>query len=151
MKKNIALILPALFLGACATSNNSIPEDWVDITADREQRAEYWTPTVRPEPTYPVNAAMAGRSGCVDMSFFITPDGEAVGVEVLHAFPGNTFIQSAKNALSLWRWVPTDTNAERQAVKTTVQLDFMVEGGSNFEAAKAACEKEGSSIFAAMK
>lgn len=83
-------------------------------------RAETAMPVHRVEPRYPRRAARAGREGWVKLAFTITSSGRVTDVKVVDAQPPRLFDQSARQALSQWRFRPQVVNGQpvpREAVQ----------------------------------
>ncbi len=59
-------------------------------------------------PVYPRQARKDSVAGAVDMSFAVAPNGQPVGIDILHAEPLNIFNDAALAAVREWRFHPVD-------------------------------------------
>jgi protein TonB len=85
-------------------------------------------PLVRIEPQYPRKAAMRGTEGWVQLKFDITTAGTVENVTVLKSKPRRIFDQSAKRALSKWKYRPKMVDGKPVArTGLLVQLDFKIQ------------------------
>lgn len=82
-------------------------------------------PLVRIEPQYPRKAAMSGKEGWVRLKFDVNTAGGVVNVDVIESSPPRLFDQSAKRALSKWKYQPKLVDGKPTEMKNLrVQLDF---------------------------
>ena len=79
-------------------------------------------PTIRIEPTYPIDAAKEGVNGYVQLSFDINPEGKVSNVMVTKSSPVGVFEDSAVTALKQWQY---QSSAKGQK-GAQVQLDFVI-------------------------
>lgn len=85
-------------------------------------------PLVRIPPQYPRKAAMAGTQGWVELGFNITATGAVSNVKVLRSQPRRIFDQSAKRALSKWKYRPKMDDGKPVAQKgLSIRLDFKLQ------------------------
>ena len=78
-------------------------------------------------PKYPRSARRRNVTGSVDISFLVKEDGTVTDLVVLDSTPGNTFDQSARDAVVQWRFEPPLENGERVQKQTAVRLAFALE------------------------
>lgn len=153
--KYVPIVITALALSACQaadSSENTSPSAGatVDVshypdftaTADRSKVDEHWIKTVSRDPQYPMHAALAGISGCVEMIYSINASGRPEGYRIVDVFPVDVFEDNALAALARWRWKPSPTNTGNQPVLTATQLDFVVSNAKNSAAASEKCDIE---------
>ncbi|MCC5856032.1 MAG: TonB family protein [Idiomarina sp.] len=131
MKRKLIALFPLLALGACASTNNSSMEEFLDLSTDPMNANDYWIVVSRVAPTYPASASVNSTSGCVELAFGISQNGRVVRPQVLESYPKGMFDRAAMSALSKWRYTHTDWNAEKRPILTTVKLSFEVEGGGD--------------------
>lgn len=146
MKKVLTLSIFGLLAVACASNKSADdallqPIDYIDLTShdNKELINNYWIVTKRQDPQYPGNAARNGVSGCVSVIVGINSDGTAGGYKVQKSFPKDVFDDYALAALSQWKWKASKQNTDKEAVLTTIQLDFMVNGSYNKAEAEEVC------------
>ena len=151
--KFVPILLSSAMLCACQsadssdTSASTRPASTIDVSgypdftakADRPKVESYWIKTLSRNPQYPMHAALAGVSGCVEIVYSINASGKPEGYRIVNAFPGNTFEDNALAALARWRWEPSSTNSEKQPVLTSTQLDFVVSDSKNVDLTRQRC------------
>ena len=81
-------------------------------------------PIVRINPGYPKAAAEQGIEGFVEMEFTITEEGKVADIVVMESAPGETFVDSAVQALSRWRFVPEKSDGIRVPRRATQRIEF---------------------------
>lgn len=152
--KYVPVVISAILLTACQSADSADDSataspgstinvsDYPDFTAkaDRSKVDSYWIKTVSKNPQYPMHAALAGVSGCVEIVYGINASGKAEGYRIIKAFPEGIFEDNALAALARWRWEPAPGNADKQPVLTSTQLDFVVSESKNVEAAREHCD-----------
>lgn len=52
------------------------------------------------------------KNGCVKLKYDVNPNGETSSIEVLAAYPNNSFEQDAKRAVARWRFQPSSEAAK---------------------------------------
>jgi protein TonB len=75
-------------------------------------------------PAYPFRALEDGIAGMVDLSFAVAPNGQPVGIDILHAEPFGTFDDAALDAVREWRFHSVDGGKH-----VKVRLRFIPEAG----------------------
>lgn len=65
-------------------------------------------PLSQPSPNYPQRALDEEKEGVVRLRLSITPDGRVAASEVLAARPSGWFERAAKDAVSRWRYTPSE-------------------------------------------
>ena len=80
------------------------------------------TPITRVAPVYPHAAVEGNVEGWVALKFGITKRGTVENILVIESSPEGIFDESAKNALSKWRYSPHETDARTSTVKLAFNL-----------------------------
>ena len=80
------------------------------------------TPITRVAPVYPQAAVEGNVEGWVALKFGITKRGTVENILVIESSPEGVFDESAKNALSNWRYSPHDTDELTSTVKLAFNL-----------------------------
>jgi len=105
-------------------------------SSDRQpttQTATEPTPDVviNPQPLYrgglefPERAADAGRSGYVDFTFTIEPDGSVGDAQIVSEVPpGYGFATAARKAFATWRFKPMTRNGRAVAASARIRVSF---------------------------
>lgn len=140
MRKIYYLGLCALLLNACATTNESLPKEYIDLVGNKEAALDYWIVDKKVAPKYPLLAAKKRMSGCVEFLLVIDSNGKALKPEIIKEFPEGVFGVPAYKAIKKWSWKPTLSNTARMPVLTTIQLDFVVKDSHNGKNAFKACK-----------
>jgi TonB family protein len=78
--------------------------------------------TNRVEPIYPILAIQTHMSGRVELKAIIATDGSIRSLEVVTGNP--IFLQSAKNAVTQWRYKPTYLNGQAVEVETFITVIY---------------------------
>ena len=81
-------------------------------------------PTLQVPPEYPYRARRRGVEGSVELRFTVNRDGSVTDIDVIRARPEHTFEESAKQAVTRWRFEPAMRNGTAVDVRVQVQLDF---------------------------
>lgn len=141
MKPEGTLLLAsfALLVTACASSYDDNPPEYSVIEVSPEDSSEYWEPVRTANPYYPVEAVRRRQAGCVDLQFVIGPDGNPEYVEVIRGYPAGIFDHAALTAFKQWRWEPSPSNSERQAIRTSMQMNFMFQEAGNLPQVEREC------------
>lgn len=105
-----ASALGALARVADVVALNRIATPELDLAAPA---AEAVAPREWIAPTYPAYAMQSGIEGEVTLGYRIDGSGRVVGIHVISARPSGVFEQSAKVALSAWRFPPGVAGGER--------------------------------------
>jgi TonB family protein len=84
-------------------------------------------PTMRIEPTYPVQAAKEGVEGAVLLKFDINAQGNTENIQVISSSPESTFDNAAITALEKWQYESKNQMLNKGFV---VQLDFLMNESS---------------------
>jgi hypothetical protein len=130
----------ALLLSACATTNESLPKEYIDLVGNKEAVLDYWIVDKKVAPKYPLLAAKKRMSGCVEFLLVIDSNGKALKPKIIKEFPEGVFGVPAYKAIKKWSWKPTVSNTNKKPVSTTVQLDFVVKDSPNGKNAYKACK-----------
>ena len=75
-------------------------------------------------PQYPRAAQRRNQSGYVDVVFTVTENGAVGDVEIRDSTPGNTFVNSAINAVKEWEFEPVVEGGEAVSKRVAVRLSF---------------------------
>jgi protein TonB len=81
-------------------------------------------PTLQVPPEYPYRARRRGVEGSVELRFTVTRDGRVTAIDVVRAQPQHLFEESAKQAVTRWRFEPAMRDGKPVDVRVQVQLDF---------------------------
>ena len=136
MKKLLLIVSCILFLAACTTNTSQIKTsqtnniqtnntEYLNLIGNSDEVLNYWVVDKSVAPKYPLIAGEDKVSGCVEFSLIIGANGTAKDLLIIKSFPENIFNVSAIEAIEKWIWLPTDTNATKQTVATTIQFDFI--------------------------
>jgi protein TonB len=101
-----------------AADESGLPEM---VPASRLNRIKY----VGPE--YPRAARRRNITGSVDVTFTISTEGNVQDASVLRSEPGDTFDQSALDAVEQWRFEPIVEGGVAVEKRTAVRLAFDLE------------------------
>lgn len=140
MKLSFFLVIGVLFLSACSATKQNTLNDYIDLINDKEAVLNYWIVHTKVAPKYPQQAKTKVLSGCVEFSLIIGSDGKALNPTIVKTFPKGVFDAQATRAIKKWKWAPTVTNPNRQAVATTIQYDFVVKESPNWQEAYDRCK-----------
>ena len=126
---------PDEVLLVAAARTSAVPEEPLPETAEPETRAEpenLAEPDTRRlslrelgitdyvAPTYPRRAERRRVSGMVEVEFVINADGSTGSIEVLQSRPGDLFVESATDAVRLWRF---ETREEAMPAQITLRFE----------------------------
>lgn len=125
--------LPDHYKDFCKDLSNKVrkvrPEKWVDCSPDRDKDAGPRPPKVVPanlinrvQPEYPGSAKARGIAGTVTFRALISADGEIADLQMISG-PLDLF-ESARKAVSQWRYNPTRLNGVPVRVLTEIQVNF---------------------------
>lgn len=91
------------------------------------QLSSHWVHAKRVAPEYPRLAAKRGIQGCARIGFVIDSDGSVDETRILveHPTPAK-FGKAAERAVKKWKFMPSETNAEKEPVYTTQVVTFML-------------------------
>ena len=78
-------------------------------------------------PKYPRSAERRSISGWVDVVFTVTLDGSVKDIDIVSSQPGDTFVNSATNAVRRWLFEPVVENGETVEKRAGVRMMFAVE------------------------
>lgn len=138
-ERSLLLVLLASFVMACSSSYDDNPPEYSVIEVSPEDASEYWEPMRTVNPYYPVEAVRRRQAGCVDLQFVIDPDGNPEYVEVVRGYPAGIFDHAALTTFKQWRWEPSPSNSERQAIRTSMQMTFMFQEAGNLPQVERVC------------
>lgn len=79
------------------------------------------------QPTYPLAARRQKREGYVEVEFLILPTGETANAVTLRSEPGDTFNESALQAVRRWRFTPPKRNGKAVRVRVRQTIRFELE------------------------
>ncbi|UJF22642.1 M56 family metallopeptidase [Shewanella sp. OMA3-2] len=120
-KNTLVLMGVTLLLSVSALTLNQQAQAG-DSQNHTQAKADGIYPTIRIEPTYPIEAAKEGVNGYVQLSFDINPTGKVSNVIVTKSSPAGVFDDSALAALKQWEY---QRSAKGQK-GAQVQLDFVI-------------------------
>jgi TonB family protein len=103
-----------------AASAQSV-EDSAPVAVSSLRRSKYVA------PKYPRAAQRRGLSGWVDVIFTVDIDGSVSDVEVRDSDPGDTFVNSAINAVEKWEFEPVIENGVAIQKRAAVRMMFAIE------------------------
>ena len=75
-------------------------------------------PIKQQPPKYPVNALVKGVEGWVKLAFKLDREGTPSNIQVLEAYPGDTFVRPTISAVSRWEFEAPKTEAEQNKIYT---------------------------------
>jgi len=78
-------------------------------------------------PKYPRTAQRRGLSGWVDVMFSVDIDGTVTDIEIRDSNPGDTFVNSATNAVEDWEFEPVIENGVAIQKRVAVRMMFAIE------------------------
>ena len=78
-------------------------------------------------PKYPRAAQRRGLSGWVDVMFTVDIDGTVTDIEIRDSNPGDTFVNSATNAVEDWEFEPVIENGVAIQKRAAVRMMFAIE------------------------
>jgi len=140
VKVSLLLVIGVFLLSACSTTNLNTSNEYLDLIGNKEAVLDYWLVKKKIIPKYPQQANMKKISGCVEFSLVIDSKGKALNPTIIKAFPEGVFDIQAARAIKKWKWIPTETNSNRQPVATTIQHDFVVRNSPNGKDAYKNCK-----------
>jgi protein TonB len=91
------------------------------VAASSLQRTRYVA------PRYPRGAQRRGLSGWVDVLFTVDIDGSVIDVSVRDSNPGDTFVNSAVNAVEKWEFEPVIEDGVAIQKRAAVRMMFAIE------------------------
>lgn len=98
------------------SANNSSP-----VSVSSLRRTRYVA------PKYPRAAQRRALSGWVDVVFTVDIDGTVTDIEVRDSNPGDTFVNSATNAVEDWEFEPVIENGVAIQKRAAVRMMFAIE------------------------
>ena len=78
-------------------------------------------------PRYPRAAQRRNLTGWVDIVFTVDIDGRVTDILVANSNPGDTFVESAMNAVEDWEFEPVFENGVAVEKRAAVRLMFAIE------------------------
>jgi len=78
-------------------------------------------------PKYPRTAQRRGLSGWVDVMFTVDIDGTVTNISIRDSNPGDTFVNSASNAVEDWEFEPVIENGVAIQKRAAVRMMFAIE------------------------
>jgi protein TonB len=141
VNKSYLLVFSVLFsLGACSNVPQPASPNYLDLVGNKDAVAKYWVVERRVAPYYPVAAKENNTSGCAEFVLLIDSNGKPQNIKLIKSFPGTTFSTAAYESLRKWQWTPSASNPQKQAVLTTIQIDFSTQNPLNHADAYKACK-----------
>lgn len=81
-------------------------------------------PLATPSPDYPREAMLAGTEGYVVVEFILNAEGSTQDISVIEASPPRVFDQSARRAVSRWKFQPVLVNGIAVEKRVQRRIDF---------------------------
>ena len=78
-------------------------------------------------PKYPRSAERRNISGWVEVVFTVALDGTVKDIDIINSQPGDTFVNSATNAVEKWRFEPVVENGETVEKRAGARMMFALE------------------------
>lgn len=78
-------------------------------------------------PKYPRSAERRNVSGWVEVIFTVALDGSVKDIDIINSQPGDTFVNSATNAVEKWRFEPVVENGETVEKRAGARMMFALE------------------------
>lgn len=125
------VVLCLILLGCQSNNTESTvkhPDQIIDLTGGDLSLSNYWIldkEHAKQMPgTFPPKLARVSRNGCAELTYAINSEGEVTGYRVEHSYPGDYVAEAAAEHLAVTKWMPAESNTERYAVLTTMQILF---------------------------
>jgi periplasmic protein TonB len=80
----------------------------------------------QPQPNYPMEAAMRGIEGWVEVEFLVRIDGSTAEIRVIDAAPRGVFDQTAIAAVLRWRFRAPVIEGAPQPIRTQQRITFVL-------------------------
>ncbi len=84
-------------------------------------------PLVQLRPLYPPHARMRSVEGMVHLEFVVDANGGTRDIQVVSAYPAETFVSTAIRAVQRWRFEPGVKNGKAVPVRMSQKVVFRLE------------------------
>lgn len=128
MKHYLFIIAACTFLTSCKSTKTNI-EHYADLKVTQEALlSNNWQQLKRFPPKYPIEDAKAGREGCAEVEYVVTPDYQIKDIKVLNS-TSRFFAKQAKLNVKKWSWSNLPNGIIKAPIKTVTRFEFCLEQG----------------------